>query len=281
MELLLNLHSTLKRASDDIAALAHHLGLSRIILGGHDWGGAVVYRTAMWHMDLISAFFVLSTPFSPPLKTYVDKGLAIPTLHYQLQLRTDDVQDYLSLDHGHTQNTTRVRQVLNTVYGATLPNSTWAFNASGVGFDFDLLDGVIQDSSLLSKEELDFYVENYSEDPFNKTLNWYRAGELDWEHELLFVPNNTSYNAKFPQPALYIGAPEDPALPLSLSIGMENYFNNLTRGEVGTLPNASHWMMWDKSDHVNEHIGNWLTNSVLLNMNLTAGLGGGCLLGSS
>ncbi|KAI8170996.1 hypothetical protein KHU50_005795 [Colletotrichum sp. SAR 10_65] len=237
---------TLKRASDDIAALAHHLGLSRIILGGHDWGGAV---------------YTILAPFK--------------------DLRTDDVQDYLSLDHGHTQNTTRVRQVLNTVYGATLPNSTWAFNASGVGFDFDLLDGVIQDSSLLSKEELDFYVENYSEDPFNKTLNWYRAGELDWEHELLFVPNNTSYNAKFSQPALYIGAPEDPALPLSLSIGMETYFNNLTRGEVGTLPNASHWMMWDRPDHVNEHIGNWLTNSVLLNMNLTAGLGGGCLLGSS
>ncbi|KAF6823865.1 epoxide hydrolase [Colletotrichum plurivorum] len=271
---------SLKRAADDIAALAKYLGLSRIVLGGHDWGGAVVYRTVLWHPELISAFFVLSTPFSAPTLRYIDKGLAVPSLRYQLQFRTDAIQDYLTIEGSGAQNTTRIRQVLNTIYGKTLPNDVWAFNASAGGFEFDLLDGVTEDSSLLSKEELDFYVENYSEDPFNKTLNWYRAGELDWLHELALLPGNTSFTAKFSQPALYIGAPRDPALPLALSTGMETYFDQLSRGVVDTSPNASHWMMWDKPEEVNGHIGNWLTTSVLgnvtLGLNLTAGIGAGC-----
>ncbi|KXH27532.1 epoxide hydrolase [Colletotrichum salicis] len=57
---------TWKRAADDIATLSSQLGLSRIILGGHDFGGAVVYRTAIWHPDLVAAFYVLNTPFAAP-----------------------------------------------------------------------------------------------------------------------------------------------------------------------------------------------------------------------
>lgn len=39
--MLTSRHSTYKRAADDIAALAEQLGLSNIILGSHDWGGAI------------------------------------------------------------------------------------------------------------------------------------------------------------------------------------------------------------------------------------------------
>lgn len=38
-----------KRASDDIAALAKVVGAESIILGGHDWGGFVVWRAAQWY----------------------------------------------------------------------------------------------------------------------------------------------------------------------------------------------------------------------------------------
>lgn len=36
-----------KRAADDIKELARQLGVSKAILGGHDWGGAIVYRIAL------------------------------------------------------------------------------------------------------------------------------------------------------------------------------------------------------------------------------------------
>ncbi|POS69711.1 hypothetical protein DHEL01_v211896 [Diaporthe helianthi] len=259
---------TFKRASDDIAALASHLGLSRIILGGHDWGGAVVYRAALWQPDLVAAFFVISTPFAVPRATYVDQAIALPTLHYQLQFRTDDVQDYIG--PAGAQNATRVRQILNSIYGATLPSGESAFNASGDGFAFELLDDVTEDSKLLSTAELDYYVDTYLADPFNRTLNWYRTGELNWEDEKVFVADGAAYAAKYTQPGLYIGGTQDSALPPVLSTGMETYFDSLARGEV----DGGHWIMWEKPDEVNSFVGNWLTGSVLGNVSLGAGCGG-------
>lgn len=259
----------MKHASDDIAALASHLGLSRIILGGHDWGGAVVYRAALWHPDLVAAFFVISTPFAAPRAAYVDQATALPTLHYQLQFRTDAIQDYIGAPDA--QNATRVRQVLNTIYGATLPGGGSAFNASGDGFTFELLDEVTEDTALLSTEELDFYVDSYMADPFNRTLNWYRTGEMNYEDELVFVPDGATYAAKFAQPGLYIGGTQDSALPPVLSTGMEAYFDSLSRGEV----DGGHWIMWEKPEEVNGYVDTWLTGSVLGNLtiglNLTAG----------
>lgn len=250
--------------------------MSRIILGGHDWGGATVYRVALWQPELIAAFFVISTPFAAPRITYVDQATALPTLHYQLQFRTDAIQDYIG--PADAQNATRVRQVLNTIYGVTLADGEWAFNSTGDGFDFALLDGVTEDTPLLTAEELDFYVDNYVSDPFNRTLDWYRTGELNWDDELVFVPGGAAYAAKYPQPALYIGGTQDPALPPVLSTGMEAYFDSLSRGEV----DGGHWIMWEKPDEVNSFVGNWLNSSVLGNvtigLNLTSALGAGSAL---
>ncbi|EQB53075.1 hypothetical protein CGLO_07246 [Colletotrichum gloeosporioides Cg-14] len=212
---------TYKRAADDVAALAKHLGLSRIVLGGHDWGGAVAYRAALWHPELISAFFVL---------------------------------EYIGLP----QNATRVRQILNTAYGVTLPNGVSAFNITGDGLEFELLDQVTEDSPFLTPEEMAFYVENYSADPFNRTLNWYRISEPNWKDEL---------------PALFVGGLQDPALPPALSEGMETYFDSLIRHSV----TGGHFVMWESIEAVNSHIGNWLGTSVLgslsVGLNLTAGSG--------
>ncbi|KAI3393569.1 hypothetical protein diail_3918 [Diaporthe ilicicola] len=262
---------TVKRAADDIAALASQLGVSPIILGGHDWGGAIVYRVALWHPQLIAAFFVVSTPFVAPNITYVDVATALPTLHYQLQFRTEAIQDYIGPPDA--QNATRVRQILNSIYDVRLADGEWAFNSTGDGLALDLLDGVTEDTPLMSTEELDFYVDNYVSDPFDRTLNWYRTGELNWHDEVALVPGNDSYTAKFSQPALYIGGTKDAALPPVLSTGMEVYFDNLSRGEV----DGGHWVMQEKPDEVNSLVGNWLTSSVLGNvaigLNLTTTMG--------
>jgi soluble epoxide hydrolase / lipid-phosphate phosphatase len=50
---------SLKSLSDDIAALTAHVcgHHAKIILGGHDWGGALVWRVALWHPDLLQGVF--------------------------------------------------------------------------------------------------------------------------------------------------------------------------------------------------------------------------------
>jgi soluble epoxide hydrolase/lipid-phosphate phosphatase len=74
---------TYKRAADDMAELAKQMGLSSIILGGHDWGGAVVYRIALRYPKLISAVISICTPFKPPGKKYVD-ATVLPNFKYQV-----------------------------------------------------------------------------------------------------------------------------------------------------------------------------------------------------
>jgi pimeloyl-ACP methyl ester carboxylesterase len=74
---------TYKRASDDLAELAKQIGASSIILGGHDWGGAVVYRFALRYPKLVSAVFSVCTPFAPPRKEFVD-ATVLPNFKYQV-----------------------------------------------------------------------------------------------------------------------------------------------------------------------------------------------------
>jgi soluble epoxide hydrolase/lipid-phosphate phosphatase len=74
---------TYKRASDDLAELAKQIGASSIILGGHDWGGAVVYRFALRYPKLVSAVISVCTPFAPPRKEFVD-ATVLPNFKYQV-----------------------------------------------------------------------------------------------------------------------------------------------------------------------------------------------------
>jgi soluble epoxide hydrolase/lipid-phosphate phosphatase len=74
---------TYKRASDDLAELAKQIGASSIILGGHDWGGAVVYRFALRYPKLVSAVISVCTPFAPPRKDFID-ATVLPNFKYQV-----------------------------------------------------------------------------------------------------------------------------------------------------------------------------------------------------
>lgn len=188
--------------------------------------------------------------------------------HYQLQFRTNAIQDYLG--PVGQQDATRVRKLLNSIYGVTGPTGKLAIDVTGEGFDFDLLEGVNGDTPLLTEKQIDSFVESYTKKPFNNTLNWYRTMELNWKEELPLVPGNIKYTAKFPQPVLFIAATLDPTLPPVLSEGMEAYFDNLTRGEI----NGGHWARWEKPEEVDSYVGNWLDSSVLGNLSLGLKKGG-------
>jgi len=50
---------SLKNMSHDLAALVAELWgpQARIVLGGHDWGGAFIWRFAMWHPEILIGIF--------------------------------------------------------------------------------------------------------------------------------------------------------------------------------------------------------------------------------
>ncbi|KAK3175486.1 hypothetical protein K4F52_010227 [Lecanicillium sp. MT-2017a] len=244
---------SLKNVADDIKAIStKFVGEDgQIVLGGHDWGGFAVWRAAEWHPKLIKCVFSVCTPYTPahaqfiPLDVIIAAG-KLKNFTYQLQLAGPEVQSKL-------QGEEKVRQFLNGMYGGSGPNGERAFKATE-GVQFHNLDKLRQ-SPLVSKEELDYYTEQYmlrSAPQLRGPLNWYRTRQINFEEEQALVEKQS----RVTMPALFITATKDSALPPSMSEGMDEHFDSLTRGEV----DADHWALWQAADEVNSLVTKWLEN---------------------
>ncbi|KHN99461.1 epoxide hydrolase [Metarhizium album ARSEF 1941] len=221
----------------------------QIILGGHDWGGALVWRTVLWHPELVKAVFSVCTPFAPPnpvwipLEDHIAAG-RLTNFKYQLQLAGPHVERELGSEE-------KVRHFLNAMFGGRGKDGKTGFSTSeGVLLD-DL--AALGPSPLVSEEELDHYACRYmlqSAPPMRGPLNWYRTRRINYEEELALTKDFKPIET----PALFIGATNDSALPPAMAAGMGKWFKDLTRAEV----EASHWALTQTPDDVNSLIGAWL-----------------------
>ncbi|KAF2125995.1 epoxide hydrolase-like protein [Dothidotthia symphoricarpi CBS 119687] len=263
----------LKRASDDIAALAKEVDAPTIILGGHDWGGFVIWRAAAYHPKLITHIFSVCTPYSAPSEQYIStedlvKG-PLPQFAYQLHLASGEVEKSV-------RDETSIRQFLKGMYGARGPGGEVVFDpAKGVvGENLPL----VGESRLLGGEVLEYYVAQYVRHGIHPTcsspppllsliqhvspltpspiiVNWYRTRHANWEEDKSLLDKKT-----INQPTLFIQATQDSVLKPEMSRGMEALVPQLTRGEVA----ASHWALTQTPAEVNEILGKWLEGQGLV-----------------
>ncbi|KAI9773567.1 MAG: hypothetical protein M1840_006841 [Geoglossum simile] len=233
----------MKRAADDIKELAQQLGAHEIILGGHDWGGAIVYRVCLYHPELVSHLITVATPYFPPANVYTPLETVvkewIPNFAYQLQLRGPDVEANITTKQ-------QIKQFLNAMYGGRGPNGEVGFSAME-GVLFQNLP-ILGPTPLLSAKELDYYVDEYARHGLHGPLNWYRTSKQNFDDERDLTRSTIDI------PVLFISATKDSALLESMSLGMENYIPQLTRKSVET----SHWALWQAPELVNGHIKDWL-----------------------
>ncbi|KAF3384994.1 Bifunctional epoxide hydrolase 2 [Penicillium rolfsii] len=236
-----------KRCADDIKALVTHLGESKIILGGHDWGAALAYRIALWHPELISHLFTVCVPYARPTPTYVSlEDLvknAAPNLMYQLQFASGDLEKEI-------RSKSDIKQFLSALYGGRTEKGE-------VGCDVNkgvLLDKLpaLKPSRLLSEEELDYYATEFSRTGIHGPLNWYRTRKVNYEDELAIL------DRKITIPTLFIQALRDPALPPHLGNSMAKHIPKLTLKQV----NTAHWAMWEKPEEVNGILSTWFKDVV-------------------
>lgn len=237
---------TFKKTCSDLAALVKHIGVSSIILGGHDWGGAVVYRMAMYYPDLISAVISVCTPFTQPQKVYRDMA-DLPNFNYQKQLRGKELVENIVGEE-------KIGQFLAGIYGARSKEGKPTFSVEE-GCIFDRLEGMGK-SPLVSDEELAFYVEKYKRNGMTGPTNWYRTGELNFEDEKELAESGKE--VRFEMPTLFITATKDAALPPALSQGMEKSFRSLTRGQV----EATHWALWQTPVEINQYLDEFLVGQI-------------------
>ena len=242
---------TLKRMSADIKKLAEIVCGGKIILGGHDWGGALVWRTAMWYPELIQGVFSVCTPFHAPSKKYAPLEAIIASGHltnfgYQLQFKGPEVE-------ANIKGPEKVRQFLNGMFGGKSPQGEFGFSTTE-GILFDKIPQ-LEKTPLLSEKELEYYVQQYclnGPPELRGPLNWYRTRELNFQDERELAEKEP----KFEMPALLITATKDAALPPSMSAGMDKYFVKLSRGEV----DSSHWALSHAADEVNQNVAKWVND---------------------
>ncbi|KAF2144079.1 uncharacterized protein K452DRAFT_267217 [Aplosporella prunicola CBS 121167] len=231
-----------KRAADDIAELAKLLQAPKIVLGGHDWGGAVVYRVALWKPSLVSHVFAISTPYMPPAKTYISledlvKG-PVPQFAYQLNLASKEPEEGIKTRE-------QLTGFLRVISGGKGPNGEMAFTAEK-GVILENLEK-IQKGPWMSDKELDFYVDQYSRNGLHGPFNWYRTREVNFKEELEL--ENPTINC----PVLFIATLRDNILKPEMSAGMGKVIPNLSRAEV----NTHHFGQWEKPEEINTILKNW------------------------
>jgi len=83
-----------KAHADAVEGIAKQIGASTIVLGGHDWGGAAVYRIAQWKPKLVTHVFSVCTPYFKVMDQYVSTqdliDAGVKQFGYQLQFGSED-----------------------------------------------------------------------------------------------------------------------------------------------------------------------------------------------
>ena len=174
----------------------------------------------------------------------------LQSLKYQLQLRGSEVDERVGKDP------TMIRKFLNAMYGGRTTEGELGFSSAD-GVLFDKLDK-LGPTQLVTPEELDFYVAEYSRSGVHGPLNWYRTRKLNFDDEVHLAPGQKDF--KFKMPSLIVMAEKDTALPPSMADGVEKFYDNLTKETV----DGSHWCLWgNKADKLNAIIKDFIETQVL------------------
>ncbi|RYC64764.1 hypothetical protein CHU98_g1457 [Xylaria longipes] len=238
---------TMKKMTAHMVQLIKQVTDQPIILGGHDWGALFVWRMAQYYPELIRCVFSVCVPFLPPssVKMTIPELVAkMPNFTYQLQLAGGGAEEIVS------KSPERLRAFINGLYGGTTPEGKPVFAVSH-GVLEENIDS-IGPSPLVSKEVVDFYVQEFSRHGLHGPCNWYRTRELNSADEEVLAADNF----KFPMPAMLLMADKDLALPPWMAIGQEKHFAGGLKLE--TLTDCSHWAMIQKPVEVNKHIGDFI-----------------------
>jgi soluble epoxide hydrolase/lipid-phosphate phosphatase len=246
---------TFKEMTADIAAIVDAVigPDEQVIVGGHDWGTGLAYKFPMWYPDKTRAMFALSFPYTQTyfgpnvkwvdLEALVESG-AYATYGYQLQWRD------VSFDRNFTSKED-IRTLLTALVGGSTADGRYAVLAE-TGILYDVLPDIAPESGFLKGEELDIYVDAISRHGVRGGWNWYRTRRMNFEDEVEIARKG---EFRYELPALFIPSLKDTTvLPKYYEEEMRASFDDLTIEPL----NASHWLLLEDPQGVNEIVGKWL-----------------------
>ncbi|XP_006884985.1 PREDICTED: bifunctional epoxide hydrolase 2 [Elephantulus edwardii] len=209
------------------------LGISQAVFIGHDWGGALVWYLALFYPERVRAVASLNTPLMRmnPDVTFMEQVKANPVFDYQLYFQEPGVAE-AELE----KNMTRTFKCF--------------FRRGGLLVRFPDEPSL---SSMITEEEIQYYVQQFKKTGFRGPLNWYRNMDRNWKWGCKAV------GRKILIPALMVTAEKDKVLVPEMSKHMEDWIPHLKRGHI---KNCGHWTQMDKPAEVNQILIEWLNTDV-------------------
>jgi pimeloyl-ACP methyl ester carboxylesterase len=237
---------------DDIVGILDACGEEQAVLIGHDWGAPIVWNTAALRSSRVSAVVGLSVPYrrraSVPLielwkKIYEGK------FFYQLYFQEEGVAE------AELERDVRLslRKIYFSISGDAPSLDSWLTRPETA----TLLEAFVDPPSFpewLTKEDLNYFVENFSNGGFRGPINRYRNQERDFEQLPLMGVSRVS------QPSCFIAGSKD--VVRSFVPGKDGYANvdelcdDMRLSSI--IEGAGHWVQQERPAEVNSALVEFL-----------------------
>lgn len=205
--------------ANDIFGLIKALGHEKAHIVGHDWGGAVAWKLAYDHPEIIDRLVIINSPhpaiFKRALKSNVRQmGKSWYIFLFQIPY---------------------------------LPERLFQLNPKW--FIQGILKGIRKET--FSKTDIDQYLNAITKPgAFAAALNYYRAAFRKG-------PKSERQETRISAPTLVIWGDGDKALGKELTEGMEPFFSGPF--QIRHLPNCSHWVPEEEPEQVNRLLIDFLS----------------------
>jgi pimeloyl-ACP methyl ester carboxylesterase len=241
---------SLSQLAADVAGVIEALGGGPAVLVGHDWGAPIVWTTSILYRQHVRAVVGMSVPFlgrprRPILEIY--REIYADRFFYQLYFQEPGVAEReLEADIALT-----LRKAYYMASGNLRDDELGLINRKPK--DAKFLDCIPDPSPLpswLTKEDLDYYTEQFRAGGFRGPINRYRNTERDWEE----LPQLGT--EKITQPALFLAGAKDPVLHF---VPGRNLFDMLDRFYLDLrkkvlIAGAGHWVQQQAPEEVNREL---------------------------
>lgn len=231
----------------DIIGVIDHFGEETAVLIGHDWGGPIVWNTALAHPDRIRAVAGLSVPYFrraslPPLALwnllYTDKG----RFFYQVYFQEEGVAE--------AAFEADPRAALAKIYFALSGDAAKLGGVwPAIGVNEPLLDHLPLPSPFpdwMSASELDTFAETFTQTGFRGPFNRYRNIDTDY-HAL------PDYGVQaITQPSTFIAGSLDPVRTFVQGRDAYESAGDLLSDLRGLtiIEGAGHWIQQERPNEV-------------------------------
>ncbi|KIO25181.1 hypothetical protein M407DRAFT_76026 [Tulasnella calospora MUT 4182] len=226
---------TPKSITSDLVALLDHLGISKVVVIGHDWGAAIAWRFCAFAPDRVKALIVASVPFNPPAKEYLspsEVSTRAPLLGYM---------EYFASEESTKEIESRLFKFVNLVFRrppateatSSAPTGSLAAAPTSDGEDTWPLPGRLRSG-------------------MQGPLSYYRTGQLRVAEEKDLPPTLPGS-----LPILFLHPQRDPTCLPSQVDRMKKKF--IPQVSVKTL-DCGHWVMLEEPEAVARGVLDWLVD---------------------